>query len=177
ARHPAPHAGHFHRVRRVGPRSAAVPLLPDMASDGPDPHRRAGRAVVRHPVAAGVAAWLSKTVPPLRGLPLLTLRATAPIVEPVRTREHVWRESAGLRGRAGTAGDLPLEPRAVPEGAADALDVPEGSSGVTMERLRWVDGQVALHVSDYLPERLADTVLGLKDDHSESLYERLRRLE
>src|SRR5439155_20927728 len=97
ARHPAPHAGHFHRVRRVGPRSAAVPLLPDMASDGPDPHRRAGRAVVRHPVAAGVAAWLSKTVPPLRGLPLLTLRATAPIVEPVRTREHVWRESAGLR--------------------------------------------------------------------------------
>ena len=46
-----------------------------------------------------------------------------------------------------------------------------------MERLRWVDGQVALHVSDYLPERLADTVLGLKDDHSESLYERLRRLE
>ena len=48
---------------------------------------------------------------------------------------------------------------------------------MTMERLRWLDDQVALHVSDHLPERLAKTVLGLKDDPSESLYERIKRLD
>jgi GntR family transcriptional regulator len=65
----------------------------------------------------------------------------------------------------------------LPTWASDALDLPEDSLGVTMERLRWLDDQVALHVSDHLPERLAKTVLGLEDDPSESLYERLERLE
>ena len=95
----------------------------------------------------------------------------------LQSADGFFQDEVDRSGRRVTSRILRLEVAPLPKWAADALDVPEGSSGVTMERLRWVDGQVALHVSDYLPERLADTVLGLKDDHSESLYERLRRLE
>ena len=92
----------------------------------------------------------------------------------LQSADGFFQDEVDRRGRRVTSRILRLEVAPLPKWAADALNVPEGSSGVTMERLRWVDGQVALHVSDYLPERLADTVLGLKDDHSESLYERLR---
>ncbi|HYX86740.1 MAG TPA: GntR family transcriptional regulator [Gaiellales bacterium] len=101
-----------------------------------------------------------------------------------RPRSWLLQSAAGFfqdevdrRGRRVTSRILRIEVAQLPGWAADALDLPDESAGVTMERLRWLDDQVALHVSDYLPERLADTVLGLRDDPSESLYERLKRLE
>jgi GntR family transcriptional regulator len=95
----------------------------------------------------------------------------------LQSADGFFQDEVDRRGRRVTSRILRLELAPLPKWAADALHVPEDSGGVTMERLRWVDDQVALHVSDYLPERLADTVLGLQDDHSESLYERLRRLD
>ena len=56
--------------------------------------------------------------------------------------------------------------------ATDALGLAEGSKGVTLERVRYIDGKPALYVSDYLPARFADAALSLVDDDG-SLYERL----
>jgi len=95
----------------------------------------------------------------------------------LQSADGFFQDEVDRRGRRVESRILRLEVAPLPKWAADALDVSEDSMGVTMERLRWLDGQVALHVSDYLPERLADTVLGLREHHSESLYERLRRLE
>jgi GntR family transcriptional regulator len=95
----------------------------------------------------------------------------------LQSADGFFQDEVDRHGRRVTSRILRLELAALPRWASDALDLPEDSVGVTMERLRWLDDQVALHVSDHLPERLAGTVLGLKDDPSESLYERLKRLE
>ena len=71
---------------------------------------------------------------------------------------------------------LRAEVAPLPHWAADALALPERSHGVILERLRYVDGRVALHVIDYLPTHLADTVLSLKDEGG-SLYDRLEERE
>ena len=95
----------------------------------------------------------------------------------LQSADGFFQDEVDRHGREVTSRILRLEIVPLPKWAADALGEPQDSPGVTMERLRWLDGQVALHVSDYLPERLADTVMGLQGDPSESLYERLRRLE
>jgi GntR family transcriptional regulator len=95
----------------------------------------------------------------------------------LQSSDGFFQDEADRHGRRVTSRILRLELAPLPRWASDALDLPEESVGVTMERLRWLDGEVALHVSDHLPERLAPTVLGLKDDPSESLYERLKRVE
>jgi GntR family transcriptional regulator len=66
---------------------------------------------------------------------------------------------------------LRLERVSLPQWASAALELPNGAEGVVVERLRSVDGLVALYVINYLPEFAADIVLGL--DPSESLYQRL----
>jgi GntR family transcriptional regulator len=95
----------------------------------------------------------------------------------LQSSDGFFQDEVDRHGRRVTSRILRLEVAPLPNWASDALDLPEDSPGVTMERLRWLDDQVALHVSDHLPERLATTVLGLEDDPSESLYERLKRLE
>ena len=95
----------------------------------------------------------------------------------LQSSDGFFQDEADRHGRRVTSRILRLEVAPLPNWASDALDLPEDTLGVTMERLRWLDDQVALHVSDHLPERLAKTVLGLEDDPSESLYERLKRLE
>jgi GntR family transcriptional regulator len=64
----------------------------------------------------------------------------------------------------------------LPHWASDALGLAPGEKGVTLERLRCVDGQVASHVSDYLPSRYADAVLSLRELDG-SLYDRLAEME
>jgi GntR family transcriptional regulator len=54
--------------------------------------------------------------------------------------------------------------------------LPRGSHGATLERLRSVDGLVALYVVNHLPERLADAALAISNPN-ESLYRRLRERE
>jgi GntR family transcriptional regulator len=63
----------------------------------------------------------------------------------------------------------------LPRWATKALGLSEGSRGVTLERLRYVDGQLALFNVNHLPERLTDTVLAL--EAGDSLYEFLERRE
>ena len=57
--------------------------------------------------------------------------------------------------------------------AAEALNLPVGTEGVTLERLRRVDGQVAIYVVNHLPVEFADTVLAL--DADSSLYDAIER--
>jgi len=60
----------------------------------------------------------------------------------------------------------------LPSAATDALALDEGSEGVVLERLRCVDGELALFVINFMPTRFAKAVLEV-DLGSESLYERL----
>jgi GntR family transcriptional regulator len=60
----------------------------------------------------------------------------------------------------------------LPAWACDALGLPTASTGLTLERVRSVDGLVAMYVVNHLPERFADAVISLEED--ESLYQRLR---
>jgi GntR family transcriptional regulator len=66
---------------------------------------------------------------------------------------------------------LRLERATLPNWASDALVLPLGSEGVLVERLREVDGLVALYVVNWLPASLADAVAELRAD--ESLYQLL----
>jgi GntR family transcriptional regulator len=74
-------------------------------------------------------------------------------------------------GRAVTSRVLRNEPGRLPRWASDALALPAGSEGVIVERVRSVDGLVALYVVNCLPAFALGAVAGL--DGSESLYERL----
>jgi GntR family transcriptional regulator len=61
----------------------------------------------------------------------------------------------------------------LPDWACRLLELPVGSSGATLERLRLVDDQVALYVVNHLPKRFEDVALAISDPN-ESLYQRLR---
>jgi GntR family transcriptional regulator len=74
-------------------------------------------------------------------------------------------------GHAVTSRVLNLARVGLPLWACDALALDNGADGVVVERLRSVEGLVALYVINYLPASVADAVLGLDPD--ESLYQRL----
>lgn len=61
-----------------------------------------------------------------------------------------------------------IEP--LPAWAATALGLPEHEHGLTVERLRYVDGKLALYVVNHLPERVADAIEGA-DIENRSLYD------
>jgi GntR family transcriptional regulator len=67
---------------------------------------------------------------------------------------------------------LRLEQTTLPRWASDALRLPSESEGVVLERVRAVDGLIALYVVNCLPPSLAEIVLSM-DDPNESLYRRL----
>ena len=90
----------------------------------------------------------------------------------IQTTEGFFHEEFVRTGHRVTSKVLRREQTELPTWAADALDLPHGSRGIILERLRAVDGLIALYVINYLPDRLADIVLGMKDPH-ESLYRRL----
>lgn len=74
-------------------------------------------------------------------------------------------------GQAVTSRVLSLKRVPLPQWACDALALPTGAEGVVVERVRSIDGLVALYVINYLPDFAAEAVLGL--DPNESLYQRL----
>jgi GntR family transcriptional regulator len=86
--------------------------------------------------------------------------------------EGFFHEEFVRTGHRVTSKVLQRERTTLPNWASDMLDLPRESRGILLERLRAVDGLVALYVINYLPERLGDLVLGMKDPH-ESLYRRL----
>jgi GntR family transcriptional regulator len=100
-------------------------------------------------------------------------------VQGSQVRSWMLQESAGffldeaLRGgRSVTSEVLDARLAILPRWASDALDLPPDSEGVTLERLRSVDGMVALYVVNHLPAEFADAVPP-PTDPTESLYQRL----
>jgi GntR family transcriptional regulator len=81
-------------------------------------------------------------------------------------------EEALRAGRVVRTQVLTSELATLPEWAANLLGVAAGSPGFLLERLRWVDGDLAMYVVTYLPEHLADTVLEANLE-SGSLYQNL----
>jgi GntR family transcriptional regulator len=100
------------------------------------------------------------------------VRASEPRSWLIQTTEGFFDEFLRT-GHAVTSKVLRLERAPLPRWASDALDMHPGALGVTVERVRSVDGLVALYVVNYLPEELAPVVLEL--DPNESLYQRLAR--
>ena len=91
----------------------------------------------------------------------------------LQSAEGLFQDETERLGRSVTSRILRLERCALPGWALDALTLPKGAEGVTLERVRAIDGNVALYVVNYLPAWLADAVLSLTDP-SESLYRRLK---
>lgn len=90
----------------------------------------------------------------------------------LQSAEGFFQEEVGRLGRSVTSRILRSEVDVLEPWACDALGLPHGQQGVTLERVRAVDGVVAMYNVNHLPERLAPTVLGLEDNAS--LYEELR---
>ena len=62
--------------------------------------------------------------------------------------------------------------KSLPEWACSALGLAPNSRGATIERLRSLDGLVALYAVNHVPEWLADAALAINNPN-ESLYRRL----
>jgi GntR family transcriptional regulator len=97
------------------------------------------------------------------------------------SREHSWllqssggffHEEVERLGFDVTSEILRAEVAPLTHWASDALGLVEGTRGVILERLRFIDGKGALYVADYLPVRFADAALSLADEDG-SLYDRL----
>ena len=88
----------------------------------------------------------------------------------LQSSDGFFHEEVGL-GHLVTSKILRAESGPLPRWATTALEIPDGSDGATIERLRFVDGQIALYTVNHAPPDLADTVLGLRAE--DSLYERL----
>ena len=91
----------------------------------------------------------------------------------LQSTEGFFEEEAGRRGRMVTSQVLRSLRAPLPRWASDALGLPGRSEGATLERVRSVDGLVALYVINHLPADYARTALSLRDP-GESLYARLR---
>lgn len=102
-------------------------------------------------------------------------------VRPSRLRSWLLQSSEGFFGdevdRLGHRVESQLlrrEVAALPQWAAEALDQQVGTIGVNVERLRSVDGLIALYVEEHLIATLADPVMSM-DAERDSLYTHLRR--
>jgi GntR family transcriptional regulator len=82
---------------------------------------------------------------------------------------HGFYDGAVRAGHKVTSRVLSCQVEPLPRWALDGLLRPDGAEGVTLERLRWVDGRLVMYVVTHLPAELADAVLGA-DLTAESLY-------
>lgn len=82
---------------------------------------------------------------------------------------HGFHDEATRAGRQVTSRVLRREVEPLPRWAARALDLPAGATGVTLERLRSVDGGLVMYVQSHLIEELADVVLSTELETA-SLY-------
>jgi GntR family transcriptional regulator len=73
---------------------------------------------------------------------------------------HGFYDECVRAGHTVTSRVLRQEVEVLPSWAADALGLPEGSEGVTVERLRSIDERLVMYVLNHLPPDLAGTVLG-----------------
>ncbi len=91
----------------------------------------------------------------------------------LQSSEGFFQYEVDRAGRTVTSRILRAERGPLPAWACDALELPRGAAGATLERLRSLDGAVALYVINHLPDRLADAALAITNP-DESLYRRLR---
>jgi GntR family transcriptional regulator len=91
----------------------------------------------------------------------------------VQSSEGFFHDEVGRFGLNVTSRVLRAELTELPRWATQALSLPDDSEGVVLERLRFIDGNVALHVTDYLPSVYAAAALSLQLRPG-SLYDRLR---
>jgi GntR family transcriptional regulator len=98
--------------------------------------------------------------------------ASAPRMWLVQSQEGFFHDEVFRLGRSVSSQILQRAAGPLPGWATAGLALADGSPGVVMERLRSVDGNLALAVTDCLPEHLAATVLGM--DGTDSLYQRLK---
>jgi GntR family transcriptional regulator len=91
----------------------------------------------------------------------------------LQSAEGLFQDETERLGRSVTSRILRLERGPLPGWALDALMLPKGAEGVTLERVRAIDGNVALYVVNHLPSWVADAVLSLTDPN-ESLYRLLK---
>jgi GntR family transcriptional regulator len=89
----------------------------------------------------------------------------------IQSAEGFFHDEFLRAGHSVTSRVLRFERGKLPLWASDALALPAGEEGLIIERLRSVDGLVALYVVNCLPPFLADAVDGL--EANESLYRRL----
>jgi DNA-binding GntR family transcriptional regulator len=89
--------------------------------------------------------------------------------------EGLFQIEVDRLGRTVRSKILRAELAALPTWACDALGVQHGSQGATLERLRYLDDEVALYVVNHVPSVYAATALGIEG--SESLYQRLEQEE
>lgn len=62
----------------------------------------------------------------------------------------------------------------MPDWASQSLQLPRGTTGATLERVRRLDGEIALYVMNHLPERYADILTEIRSSATASLYHLLR---
>jgi GntR family transcriptional regulator len=84
--------------------------------------------------------------------------------------EGFFQEEVHRLGRSVTSRVLRCEIETLPSWAAEALQLGTGARGIVLERIRYLDGRVALYDLNCLPERFAPAVLPLKDVPDGSLY-------
>lgn len=89
----------------------------------------------------------------------------------LQSSHGLFQDEALRAGQRVTSRLVGVSDGELPGWACDALQLEPGSHGVTLERVRSVDDLVAVYAVNHLPQRYADTVLGVSD--SASLYERL----
>lgn len=91
----------------------------------------------------------------------------------VQSSEGFFHDEVGRFGLNVTSRVLRTELTPLPRWATKALSLRDDAEGVVLERLRFIDGNVALHVTDYLPSVYAAAALSLQHRPG-SLYDRLR---
>ena len=82
---------------------------------------------------------------------------------------HGFHDEATRAGRRVTSEILRCDVEELPTWAAQALDLPPGSEGVTLERLRSVDGELVMYVVSHLIKELVELVRGAELEEG-SLY-------
>lgn len=86
-----------------------------------------------------------------------------------------FEDEVGRLGREVVSTVLRAEAVVLPPWAAAALRLEDGTRGVVLERLRYVDNLLTMYDLNYLPEEFADAVVSLRAVAKHSLYETLRR--
>lgn len=89
----------------------------------------------------------------------------------IQSTEGLFHDEFLRAGRMVSSRVLRLDRAELPRWASDALAQPSGSVGLIVERVRSVDGLVALYVVNCLPAFAGEAVAGL--EQNESLYQRL----